>query len=215
MSGLSRSLREVSVVVLLSLLSTAAGAQRHERKRAERAEIGQLEQQWRMAQISDDIPEMDKLLSEDFLGVTAGGQVVTKAQQLDRMRSREIDLRRLDLSETKIKISGSLAVVTSLAQIDGTMEGRPVDGFFRYTRVYQRGSQANWRITNFEATRVPGGNGANASGGFHGSRGAAGSGAVTGASATLPPAGAAGPRAGGPNLLPASQARSGSPLPPS
>ncbi len=195
MRGINRKVASLSVAGLLSLCCVPVPAQRHERKRVERAEIGQLEQQWRQAQISDNIPEMDRLLAEDFLGIMASGQVVTKAQQLDRMRSRQIDLQRLDISDSKIKISGNLAVVTSLAQIDGTMDGRSVKGSFRYTRVYQRVPLNGWRITNFEATRVPGG--------------------VSPTSARTPAALGEVPHAGAPSFLPASQARSASPLPPS
>ncbi len=199
MRGFGRKFRGIPVVTVLLLTCVVASAQHHERKRVERAEIIQLEQQWRQAQISENISEMDRLLAEDFLGITAAGQVVTKAQQLDRMRTRQIDLRRMDVSETKIKISGNLAVVTSLIQIDGTMDGRPVNGAFRYTRVYQRTPGAGWQITNFEATRAPGA--------------LAGIGTGPGVGANLPAAGVSAPHADGPSLLPASRAGSGSPPP--
>ena len=140
-------------LVLCGLVLPAHG-EHHERKRAERAEILGLEGRWRQAQVADDIATMDKLLSEEFVGVTASGQVVTKSQQLDRMRTHSLAISRLDLSDTRIKISGNLAVVTSLAQLDGTAEGSPLQGQFRYTRVYQRVPGDGWKITNFEATRV-------------------------------------------------------------
>ncbi len=154
-----------------------------------------MERQWREAQLSDNIPEMDHLLSEDFLGITAAGQVVTKAQQLDRMRTRTLDITQLDISDTTIKISGRLAVVTSLAHLDGTSDGHPLRGYFRYTRVYQRAVGDGWKITNFEATRVPSGNHA------------------YGAGPKPPGAGAEGSPAAAPSSAPASPARPGSPQP--
>ena len=155
MCRISRHLRW-GVALWFGLLGCGfATAERHERKRLERAEISMLEAQWRRAQLAEDVPTMDKLLADEFLGVTASGQVVTKAQQLDRMRTRRLDLSRLDVSDTKIKISGNLAVVTSLAQLDGQADGAPFRGSFRYTRVYQRVGRGAWKITNFEATRVP------------------------------------------------------------
>ncbi len=203
MYGVSRKVASLSAAALLLCLS--APAQR-EHKRAERAEIVLLEQQWRQAQVSDNIAEMDRLLAEDFLGITASGQVVTKAQQLDRMRTRSIDLRRLDILDSKIKISGNLAVVTSLAQIDGMMDGHPVVGSFRYTRVYQRGPASVWRITNFEATRVPGG---------EPGTGPKTSPALGADAVKTPPAVGEGPHAGAPSFLPASPATPASPPPPS
>ena len=139
---------------MLFALATSVFAQRHERKRVERVEILSLEEKWRQAQLADDTGTMDKLLSDEFLGVTASGQVVTKLQQLDRMKRRSLDIHQLEISDTKIKISGNLAVVTSLAQIEGTADGTPLHGAYRYTRIYQRQPGDGWKITNFEATHV-------------------------------------------------------------
>ena len=141
-------------LALLGMVALPACAERHEGKGKERAEIVTLEQRWRQAQLADDVPAMDKLLSDEFLGITANGQVVTKLQQLDRMRNGSLDIKRLELSDTKIKISGGLAVVTSLANLDGVADGTPLHGAFRYTRVYQHVPGDGWRITNFEITHV-------------------------------------------------------------
>lgn len=111
MRGCFRNTRCLAVSLLLTV-SVAGFAQRRERKRVERVEIRAMETQWRDAQLAEDIPAMDRLLADDFLGITAAGQVVTKTQQLDRMRSRQIAISRLDMADTKIKISGNLAVVT-------------------------------------------------------------------------------------------------------
>ena len=118
-------------------------------------EVDSLEQQWRQAQLTGDVPAMDKLLSDDFLGITSAGEVVTKAQQLDRMRTRELSLTKLDISDVKIKRVGtSVAIVTSLASIEGTSENRPLTGSFRYTHVFQHLPSGAWKITSFEATRI-------------------------------------------------------------
>lgn len=158
MRGLLRLSGCVTAIVLVLLVGTPGLCQHKEHKRAQRAEIEQLEQQWRQAQLSNNVVEMDHLLAEDFLGITAAGQVVTKPQQLDRMRTRALDITQLEVSDTKIKISGRLAVVTSLARLNGTADGQPLQGYFRYTRVYQRAVGDGWKITNFEATRASNGN---------------------------------------------------------
>lgn len=147
-------IRPVVLLLLTTLCASASAWAQRERKRVERAEIAQLEQKWRQAQLSEDISAMDRLLADEFLGITAGGQVVTKAQQLDRMRTHHLVLTELDISDTKMKISGNLAVVTSLAHLEGTSDSKPLHGDFRYTRVYHRIGRGDWKITNFEATRV-------------------------------------------------------------
>ena len=121
-----------------------------------RDQIEALEAQWNKAVLANDTETMDHLLSDDYLGITAGGQVVTKPQQLDRMRTRIVSINSLEISDVKIKlISQHAAIVTSLAHVDGTNEGRPLHGSFRYTRVYQHVPNDGWKITSFEATRVP------------------------------------------------------------
>ena len=94
-------------------------------------------------------------LSDDYLGITASGELVTKAQWLDRMRSRNLTLTRLEASDIKIKLKGAIAIVTSLAEVEGMSEGKPLTGSYRYTRVYQRLPNGVWNITSFEVTHIP------------------------------------------------------------
>ena len=127
----------------------------HEHKHLEREQIVALEDQWRQAQLANDVPAMDKLLSDDYLGINSNGDVVTKNQQLDHMRNRQLVIDKLDTSDLKIKLIGPIAIVTSLAQVEGRLDGSPLTGAFRYTRVYQRLPGGGWKITNFEITRIP------------------------------------------------------------
>jgi ketosteroid isomerase-like protein len=126
-----------------------------EHKRAAHEQIEALEKQWQQAQLAGDPQAMDKLLSDDYLGITATGEVVTKAQQLDHMRARKVLVTNLETSDLKIKLIGQIAIVTSRARLDGTSDGDPLHGEFRYTRVYQLLPSGTWKITNFEATRIP------------------------------------------------------------
>jgi ketosteroid isomerase-like protein len=117
-------------------------------------QVEQLEQVWRTAELNADVAAMDKLLSNDFVGITMTGQVVTKMQQLERLRRRTTVLSRIDLKDEHVKLIGMTAIVTSLAEVDGNNEGVSMHGTFRYTRVYSRQPSGTWQITNFEATRV-------------------------------------------------------------
>jgi ketosteroid isomerase-like protein len=146
------------VVVTAALLVAAVphafaqGANRREHKHTERAQIVALEREWQRTVLADDIPAMDKLLSDDYLGITASGEVLTKTQQLDRMRDHKLMITKLEISEIKIKLVGNIAIVTSLAQVEGSDNDEPLHGAFRYTRVYQRMPGGLWKVTNFEVT---------------------------------------------------------------
>jgi ketosteroid isomerase-like protein len=117
-------------------------------------QVEQLEELWRIAELNADTGQMDKLLSDDYVGISMNGQIVTKTQQLARMRSRQLVITKIDLNDVKVKLIGSAAIVTSQAQVEGTNDGTPMHGTYRYTRVYTRLPSGAWKITNFEATRV-------------------------------------------------------------
>jgi len=139
-------------LLLLPCVPATAAPQHH--KHEARDVIASMEQQWRQAQLDADVSAMDKLLSDDFLGITSAGEVVTKAQQLDRMRTRKVALTQLDISDVKIKVKGEIAIVTSLAKIQGSNDDRPLNGSFRYTHIFQRSPTGVWKITSFQATRT-------------------------------------------------------------
>ena len=142
--------RTVRVQNLLQAQSHAP----HEPKKEERGQIEDLERQFRKAQLAGDVTTMDKLLSEDYLGINANGELSTKTQQLDHMRNRAMVITQLTPLDTKIKLIGPTAIVTSLVQVEGQMDGTQLRGQYRYTRVYQRMPDGEWKITSFEATHI-------------------------------------------------------------
>jgi ketosteroid isomerase-like protein len=143
----------ILLVMLCSFPASGEGTKSAKKPDLKR-QVEHLEEIWRIAQLNDDIAEMDKLLSEDYVGITMNGQVVTKMQQLDRMRTRQFVLTKIELNDVKVKLIGTTAVVTSQAEVEGTNEGNSIRGTYRYTRVYSRLPSGAWKITNFEATRV-------------------------------------------------------------
>jgi len=122
-------------------------------KREAKDQIEDLEAQFAKAQLAGDAAAMDKLLSDDYLGINSNGEVSTKTQQLDHIRMRRLVVTSAKTLDSKIKVAGQIAIVTSLVELEGTLDGAVLRGNYRYTRVYQRGPNNVWKITNFEATR--------------------------------------------------------------
>lgn len=162
------SSRSPSRTVLLAIVTVAgifpgamalraqAGVHPHkEHKRDYKREIEAVEEQWRTAQLAGDVATMDKLLAEDYFGISVNGQLNNKMQQLQRLKDRSFVVSKLDVSDVKIKLVGRVGIVTSLVEFDGMNDGEPLKGRFRYTRVYKRYPDGSWKITNFEVTRVP------------------------------------------------------------
>ena len=118
-------------------------------------EIEGLELDWRQAQLTNNISMVDRLLADDYLGISANGTLETKADELATRRSGSLHITELDLSDIKIRIYGDTAVVTSKAELVGKKGDRDISGRYRYTRVYSNRA-GQWRIVSFEASRVSG-----------------------------------------------------------
>ena len=125
-------------------------AQRHEY----RHEIDQLEDAWRTAMLKGNSSALAALLADDYTAITAKGAIQTKEQAISNLRTGALQLTELTLSDRKVRIYGSTAVVTSLAELTGGKSDVEMTGRYRYTRVYIRNQQGQWKIVSFEASRI-------------------------------------------------------------
>jgi ketosteroid isomerase-like protein len=116
-------------------------------------EIEALEMQWRQAQLSNDVSVMDRLLADDYIGISASGIIETKPEALALRRAGTLHITALDLNDLKVRIYGDTAVVTSRADLEGTNGAANISGKYRYTRVYNR-RYGEWKIVSFEASRI-------------------------------------------------------------
>lgn len=120
---------------------------------AVRKQIEALEMQWRDAVVSNNVKQMDHLLADDYLGISANGTVETKAEALAQRRAGTVRIQSLTLSDIKVRVYGKTAVVTSRAELTGVNGESNISGNYRYTRVYNK-RFGQWKIISFEASRM-------------------------------------------------------------
>jgi len=125
-------------------------AQRHEY----RHEIDQMEEAWRTAMLKGNSAAMESLLADDYTAITAQGAIQTKEETLNSMKTGAWQLTSLSVSDRKVRIYGSTAVVTSVAELLGSRDAQDLAGRYRYTRVYVRNAAGQWKIVSFEASRI-------------------------------------------------------------
>lgn len=130
--------------------SATAMGQKHE----SRHDIDQLEDEWRDAVLSSNTKVMDSLLAVDYMGITASGTLQSRDETLQSLSSGKTHFTLLDISDQKVRFYATTAVVTSLANIQATTPEGRVIGSYRYTHVYVRDAQGDWKIVSFEASRV-------------------------------------------------------------
>jgi len=138
---------------LWALTQPAFGALPHRSSHELHKEIETLEMQWRQAQLNNDVGVMDRLLADDYIGISATGTIETKAEALALRRAGTLHITNLDLDDLKVRLYGDTAVVTSRAELAGTNGAADISGKYRYTRVYSR-RFGQWKIVSFEASRI-------------------------------------------------------------
>ena len=116
-------------------------------------EIEALEMEWRQAQLTNDVAVMDRLLADDYVGISATGTIETKPEAIALRRAGTLHITSLDLNDLKVRVYGDTAVVTSRADLEGTNGASDISGKYRYTRVYNR-RFGQWKIVSFEASRI-------------------------------------------------------------
>lgn len=142
----------LAVVLLAAVCQAGWAAPRHENK-AIRKEIQALEQEWREAILTNNVAAMNRLLADDYVGITSNGTIENKAQAVAQRRAGTVQISKLDLSDIHVRVYGNTAVVTSVAKLVGSNGDSDITGKYRYTRVYAK-RLGKWKIVSFEASRM-------------------------------------------------------------
>lgn len=103
-----------------------------------REDIVEVENKLFSAQRVSDIDILDQLLHDELIAIAPTGQVITKEMDLNSHRAKTMIIDEASTEIDDIKITGdtALSIVTMTAK--GKVMGTPLEGKFRYFRVWQR-----------------------------------------------------------------------------
>ena len=115
-------------------------------------ELRGLENQWQEALTRRDVAMLDRLMADDYVLTTVGGEVVNKARVLAEVKSANAtaDVRN---TEVAVRVYRSVAVVTGLVLISGKFNDKDVSTRSRYIKVYVK-RQGQWRVVAAQATLI-------------------------------------------------------------
>ena len=150
MRWLAPGIAVFAIVAAASLSPALPHTEKHEIKQ----QIEQLEDSWRNAILHGNAAAMDSLLAEDYMAITPTGILQSKEQSLANLRAGTVHFRSLELSDRKIRVYGTTALVTSRAEVTGSGPDGSFSGSYRYTRVYVKDVRGAWHIVSFEASRI-------------------------------------------------------------
>ena len=115
-------------------------------------ELRSLENQWQEALTRRDVGMLDRLMADDYVLTTVGGEVVNKARVLAEVKSANAtaDVRN---TEVAVRVYGDVAIVTGLVLISGKFNDKDVSTRSRYIKVYVK-RQGQWQVVTAQATLI-------------------------------------------------------------
>lgn len=118
-------------------------------------EIVALEAELRTAQLLADVPALARLISDDLLFTGPDGRLGTKSQDLEAHGSGVVRFRSHVPEELRMRRVGPDVVVTALrARLGVEVAGTLVGGTYRYTRVWARERDGQWRVVGGHVSEV-------------------------------------------------------------
>lgn len=117
-------------------------------------QIAVVEERLRLAMLTSDSGVLDELISPDLIFTNHLGQVFGKRDDLELHQSGVLRFHTLEPSETQVKISAQLAVVSVRMKLSGAYSGSPFAGDLRYTRIWRLSSDDRWQIVAGHSSAV-------------------------------------------------------------
>jgi ketosteroid isomerase-like protein len=109
-------------------------------------EIVRVEGQLQQAMLENDVQALERLLHDDLMFVFYTGAVVGKQEDLASHASHMLQLTELAFVEPPVmRLYGEMAIVVVKAHLEGTFQGTPFAGFYRYQRVWLF-QEERWQI---------------------------------------------------------------------
>ena len=101
-------------------------------------EIAAAENELFLAQLSSNVEGLDLLLYDDLVAVAPDGQMLTKEMDLNAHRSKAMIIENASTEIDEIRIIGDTALSVTTMTAKGKVMGTPLEGKFRYFRVWKR-----------------------------------------------------------------------------
>jgi ketosteroid isomerase-like protein len=140
-----------SITALLLLVSLSCFAQNAKGKASVEQQIQNMLDQRRQAALKGDVAFIDANTADDYVRISPNGQLMTKAELLEAIKSGAIKYQAIEQKDLKIQLYGNIAVTTNVADLKGTIQGQDISGSYRVSQVFvKRGGK--WLAVHFHAS---------------------------------------------------------------
>ncbi len=115
--------------------------------------IIQLEEELRLAMLSNDVAKLNDLIDDSLVFIGPDGSVISKDMDLAAHRAKLQTMSELIPREQAINIHENFAVVTVILTIKGRYGEIDISGDYRYLRIWSRFG-ATFRIVSGSVSKI-------------------------------------------------------------
>jgi ketosteroid isomerase-like protein len=120
--------------------------------------LTQMERDWCLvstnkANVDKDVQTMDRILAEDWVGLSSEGKTRTKASEIAEVKSGASTYQSVELGPMKVRVFGNTAIVTGSDTEKSTYNGKDTSGRYVWTDVFVE-RNGRWQAVASESTKV-------------------------------------------------------------
>src|SRR5207237_10048658 len=108
---------------------------------------------WITAELRGDASVLDRILTDDFIGIGPLGFLLTKQEWLARHRSKDLQYDAFNLDEVKVRVYNEAAILTGRQVQNGAYRGNSIQGQFRISLVFIT-QQGQWRLASLQLSTI-------------------------------------------------------------
>jgi len=149
----------MKIALLVTLLLCASSAVTAEDRTSSKLdndvrELQRLETVWNEAHEHGDADALERLWADDLEVAVPHMRVLTKADALGFAHSGRMKFLRYRTSDVRVRVYDAAAVVTGRLERLRSIDGKEIADDWRFTKVYVRQPQQQWRVVAFHASEA-------------------------------------------------------------
>jgi ketosteroid isomerase-like protein len=143
-------MRYVPVIVVIALLGAVSQSWAQALGPAEQ-ELIKREFAWADATIRPNAATLPEFYADEYISTDQDGALTNKSQDVTNLTSGAYKAASIKLDDLKVHVYGDTAVVTGLAKVKATFNGKDASGPFRFTDVWVRRA-GRWQCAATQST---------------------------------------------------------------
>ena len=117
-------------------------------------EVLRLADAWATAELRGDTTFLERILTDDYIGIGPLGFMLTKQEWIVRHQAGDLKYESFSLDEVKVRVYNNDAAILTGRQVqNGAYRGNSIQAQFRITLVFVR-QQGQWQLASLQLSSI-------------------------------------------------------------